>query len=466
MRLRPIRVAAWLLAASIGLLLAIPANSAAAHPSGTYTINRYARIELYQQHLVLVYIADYSEIPSLGWSVVNDQDGDNVISNAEVGEFLVKEKSRLLEELTIEVGNEHLELVPVSHAASFLVTDLGQETLRYEVTYEAPVDVTSESDLSFSDSNFQGIQGWRALTIVPSPGTVTSPLGILLSDPSQGLTTTPEDWKSSPPNIRRVTFSWNPATGAALARPEVTVPVVPSEPSVVATGSPKYAGSTWALVAGLFVAVLLGAIDAFGPGHGKTVVGSYLAGNRRASYGDAALVGLVAAVVHSVVVVLLGLLALQASQRFLPDAVRWFGLASGLGIVALGIGLLVFRGRVQGHVLCAHTDEESLPRSRSKAVVVGALSALIPCPTGIVLLLSAVAAGQSQYGIALAVAFSLGTAAALLLVGVGVVFLRSLSDGGTARWERVAGALPVVSAGLMVVSGLVITRAAAAGNVL
>ena len=78
-----------------------------------------------------------------------------------------------------------------------------------------------------------------------------------------------------------------------------------------------------ALVA-LAIGMGLGALHAFVPGHGKTVMAAYLVGER-GSLRHGLAIGLTVAVTHTVGVLALGL-ALTASQAFAPESVYpWLG---------------------------------------------------------------------------------------------------------------------------------------------
>src|SRR5205823_9116342 len=89
----------------------------------------------------------------------------------------------------------------------------------------------------------------------------------------------------------------------------------------------------FALVA-LGLAVLLGAIHALAPGHGKTVMAAYLVGER-GSLGQAALIGATVTATHTAGVLTLGLVlstsAIVAPERLYP----WLGLASGLLLASI-----------------------------------------------------------------------------------------------------------------------------------
>ena len=93
---------------------------------------------------------------------------------------------------------------------------------------------------------------------------------------------------------------------------------------------------------------------------------------------------------------------------------------------------------------------------------VGIAAGLLPCPSALVVLLSAIALHRVGFGMALIVAFSVGLAATITAIGLVAVmarraFSRVRLDGPVVR------ALPAVSAGVIVLVGLAITARALPG---
>ena len=110
----------------------------------------------------------------------------------------------------------------------------------------------------------------------------------------------------------------------------------------------------------------------------------------------------------------------------------------------------------------AHDHDDALT---SKGILgVGVAAGLLPCPSALVVLLSAIALHRIGFGMALIVAFSLGLAATITGIGLVAVlarraFTRVSLDGPVVR------ALPAVSAAVILVVGLVITAKAIPGVV-
>jgi ABC-type nickel/cobalt efflux system permease component RcnA len=103
----------------------------------------------------------------------------------------------------------------------------------------------------------------------------------------------------------------------------------------------------------LVTAIVLGALHALSPGHGKTIVGAYLVGSRGTA-GHALFLGLTVTAVHTAGVFALGLATLFASRYVVPERVYpWLSLVSGLLVLALGASLArtrlaALRGRWPG----------------------------------------------------------------------------------------------------------------------
>ena len=89
-------------------------------------------------------------------------------------------------------------------------------------------------------------------------------------------------------------------------------------------------------------------------------------------------------------------------------------------------------------------------------LAMGISGGLIPCPTALVVLLSAIALGRVGFGLVLIVSSSAGLAAVLMAVGLLFVHGRRLFDrlpleNKLLRW------LPLTGAGLVIVTGVIMT---------
>ena len=93
---------------------------------------------------------------------------------------------------------------------------------------------------------------------------------------------------------------------------------------------------------------------------------------------------------------------------------------------------------------------------------VGVAAGILPCPSALVVLLSAIALHRVGFGIVLILAFSLGLAATI--TGIGLVAVLARRAFSRVSFEgRVVRALPAVSAFVILCVGLVITGKAIPG---
>lgn len=213
----------------------------------------------------------------------------------------------------------------------------------------------------------------------------------------------------------------------------------------------------WGLMlAGVFVAFALGAIHALSPGHGKTIVAAYLVGTRGTPMHAVFLGGMVT-FTHTVTVFFLGFVTLFLSRYVLPEKISSvLGVISGISIVWIGAVLLYKRARPH-HYHHDHDHDHSEAGTWS-LVALGASGGLVPCPTALVLLLTAISLGRTGLGLVLLVAFSAGLAVVLTAIGLVVLYAKHwLPDGQKAAGHALFRYLPVVSAGVIVCIGVAMT---------
>lgn len=230
-------------------------------------------------------------------------------------------------------------------------------------------------------------------------------------------------------------------------------------------------------MAGLLIAMALGAVHAFSPGHGKTVVAAYLFGER-ATYRHAVLLGLVVTITHTWSVLLLGAVTLYASEAFSEEGVNfWMGIVSGCIIAVIGVSLffqryktflLVKHGATQHHNHHHHGNhhhqpkhsadpstqpEDTGPASFTKLLWLGISGGIVPCPGALVVLLLALKFERAAYGFWLILAFSFGTAAVLTAMGLVVVRVSKELRKRARKESIIIRTLPVLSSILIAVLG-------------
>ncbi|MBV8907297.1 MAG: high frequency lysogenization protein HflD [Acidobacteriia bacterium] len=272
------------------------------------------------------------------------------------------------------------------------------------------------------------------------------------------------------------------------------------------------------ILLGLLAAFGLGAMHAMSPGHGKTIVAAYLVGSR-GTLKHAGLLGLVVTFTHTFTVFLLGLGVLFFQQYIVPEKiVPLLGVISGLSIVGVGALLLYRRSKAlldQGHVHPhghdhhhghdhdhrddhhhhqhhshphlhdhdhvhdhhyhehgttavhshgGHTHSHSVPErvSVGSLIALGVSGGLVPCPSALILMLSAIALGRPGLGLILLVGFSAGLAIVLIGIGALAIYAKHLlpASRGFAT-KPIYRLIPVLSSVVVICLGLVMTAVSA-----
>ena len=487
------------------VIAALPARPASAHPLGNFTINRYSRLELSKTQTRLVYIVDRAEVPAFQEREKIDANHDGQISSEESSTYLAAERIRLQQNLHLAVSGNALSLQLVDQNIEFPQGQGGLFTQRIILQFSTAVHATTDHPMTvnYTDDNFPGRLGWREIVVQPDDG-ITVSGNPPTQDISHALTQYPQDMLSSPLAVSQIHFdavagtAVQPVTSANTSAPLANLqaqlssrPGV-SDPFADLINLPELTLGT-ALVA-LLLAFGWGAVHALSPGHGKTIVAAYLIG-QRATAKHALFLGITTTITHTTGVFALGLITLFASQFIVPEKLYpWLEVISGVLVVVLGLSLLSNRistflksiqsntpalngaqtqhnhaefsgmhdhgdGRAHSHVPPAATNWRSL-------LTLGISGGLLPCPSALVVMLSAIALQRVAFGLLLILVFSAGLAGVLIAIGILLVHASKLSDRlSLSRFSfaqpllRVA---PVFSAFVITVAGLAITARAVA----
>lgn len=210
------------------------------------------------------------------------------------------------------------------------------------------------------------------------------------------------------------------------------------------------------LVVAVIVALVLGGLHALTPGHGKTLIAAYLVGSR-GTVKHAMLLGGIVTITHTASVIVIGLMALFASQYIVPDLlVPMLEIGAGLLVVVIGLKLVVERwSALRASGTTSHPHVHRLPDSvrLRDLLAMGVSGGVVPCPEALGILLVAIGLNRISMGLALIVSFSLGLAVVLIALGVLLVRFKPLVSrwfGESGCWQRV---LPLVSAMLITLLG-------------
>jgi nickel/cobalt transporter (NicO) family protein len=268
------------------------------------------------------------------------------------------------------------------------------------------------------------------------------------------------------------------------------------------------------IVLGVLAAFGLGAMHAMSPGHGKTIVAAYLVGSR-GTLKHAGLLGFVVTFTHTFTVFLLGLGVLFFQQYIVPEKiVPLLGVISGLSIVAVGALLLYRRmqtllrqehdsrhvhhhhhhghdhphdhshphghdhlhdhahshghhhdhGTTVVHSHGGHTHSHTVPDkvSPGSLIALGVSGGLVPCPSALIVMLSAIALGRPGLGLILLMGFSAGLAIVLMGIGAIAVYAKHLLPAGKSLTGKpLYRLIPVLSSVVVIFLGLVMTAVSA-----
>ena len=464
------------LALIVAVLLALAAPAAAlAHPLGNFTTNRYSRLEIGDAGLRLRYILDLAEIPAfqeVGSAVDTDRDGQ--VSAAENATYAQRKAAEVRSKLSLTVEGLPVDLTLTDYDLSFPDGQGGLKTLRLALWFEAPLRAR-QGGLVYRDDNYPDRLGWKEVVVRAADGGRVDQSSASATDVSQELHVYPADMLTSPLNVRAATvhYTLGVASGggqtaaptAALARPTDALAELVGHQTL----------SLPVVLTSLLVAFGLGMAHALSPGHGKTMVGAYLVGSR-GTWRHALFLGLTVTVTHTAGVFALGLMTLFAQQYILPEQLYpWLSVLSGLLVVGIGLTLVAARLRAALSGEAAH-DHDGLgvhrhgpggqahshaPRTAGRVtwrslLALGVSGGILPCPSALVVLLSAVSLHRVGFGMLLIVAFSLGLAGVLVAIGLALVYAGRFVERGRGA-GRLVRLLPAVSAVVITLVGAVMT---------
>ena len=486
---------------------------------GNFTINQFSRLAISERAIDVRYSVVFGQLPALRELHLADTNGDGVTSEEERETRGHEIAATLVSQVHVTIDGEPIAL-RMARSSTSLPAEQSGFSLRVDVdlTGDLPPASRTSRTLSFANDAYAGRFGWQEIVVEAAPGIAVYDTDAFSTSLTNGLTESPSELPATGPLAERSVhlayregtpppgaqaISPRPGTRAserAVSRSEGNSLQRATRGIVELVSAPDVAPhvAIWALLA----AMLLGAVHAFSPGHGKTVVGAYLIGSR-ATARHAAFLGLTVTVTHTIGVFALGFLTLAASAYALPERILpILGFVSGLLVLGMGVGLVVRRwpaARValrhrsgfrtlaprSGPFVLAAMDHAHaaagwhshggtwhthLPPGGSGDAVtwrsllaLGVSGGLVPCPSAMVLLLAAVALNKTAFGLALVVAFSLGLAATLSAIGFAFLYARNRLPQGTqsARWVRV---VPLASAAVIVLVGLALCFGAVTGT--
>jgi len=463
-----------LIALLLGLLAPPPA--ALAHPADVYLQATYITVAPAQ----IVVELDLSPGVLVAPQVLPllDADGDQQISEAEGRAYV----DTVLRDVALRVDGETLALaVTKIDLPPYLNIQAGYGTIRIFTEAALPAGTVRTHRIAYKNSFAPAGSAYQVNTFVDKGAVIT--LGKQNRDSLQQSLTV--DYAVAPA-VAAATGATAGAAGAARTD-------APIESAAGASGQARQllgylyepALSPWVLLLALALAGALGGLHALTPGHGKTLVAAYLVGSR-GTVRHAVALGAIVTFTHTASVIVIGLLALFASQFVVPDVlVPILEIFSGLLVVFMGVRLVwqrwsALRSRRSpdrdpadshdhdhshdhGHTH-THTHDHGdghvhshLPPSEDitlgSLVAMGVSGGLVPCPEALGIMVIAIGLNRILLGLGLIVSFSLGLAAVLIAIGILLVRSRSLLERFGGIGGRWSGALPLCSAVIVTALG-------------
>jgi nickel/cobalt exporter len=344
--LRHLMVALILTAGTAGVSLATAAP-AAAHPLGNFTVNYYSGITAQPSMVLVLLVMDQAEIPTL--QAFPDAAPGRAPAGAD--RWKAAHCADLARRARLVVGGKPQTLLVTSTRLQLLPGAAGLATSRLQCTTTTRrIPHLTDQAVDYRAAPTDGHVGWHEVT-AHGDGVTLSGSTVPTDSVSKQLTAYPADLLASPLDQRAAAFAVHGGTGQAASQVARTV-----------TSSPLYGLDKlttrytdlvartsltpgFALLA-VLLSLLLGALHAFAPGHGKTLMAAYLVG-RRGTWRQAAVIGASVTLTHTIGVLLLGV-ALSAAALAAPEQVYpWLGLISGM--LLSGIGVTLLRTAKAGH---------------------------------------------------------------------------------------------------------------------
>ncbi len=473
--------------------------SATAHPLGNFSVNQYSHIEVEKSQIKLRAVLDMAEIPTFQQSQTIDTNKDGTLSQEELDVYTEKITPEYIANFLLTVDGQPIQLRPVAKNIALQIGSADLQTLKISwdlVGDFSNLDTNAIHQLKFENKNNEERIGWNEI-VVGRIGEVnifdSTAFGSGLTKELQAY---PSGVLTEMLGERKAEFSFTSSPLAAGVKPlqnrdgHTSAPVEPLKKDKFAEliSVPEVTPSI--ILFGLLVAFGFGAMHALSPGHGKTVVGAYLVGSR-GTVKHALFLGATVTITHTLGVFAIGLIMLFASNYILPETLMPFlGFVSGL--LVLFIGLTLFKDRLfsalgwkanahhehhghdhaddehshdhnHEHDGLAHTHGGSThthlpPESITwrNLLALGISGGLLPCPSALVLMLSAISLGRIGYGIILTVVFSFGLAATLTAVGLAFLYVGKIFGNSSLSNNRLIKALPVFSAFVIACVGAVI----------
>lgn len=442
--------------------------TADAHPLGNFTSNHLTRITIDSSAIELHYVLDDAEIPT--FTLLRSLDPHGTPSAAQLDAWATQHAHEIAAQLTLTADGKALPLTLSATAAHLRPGAAGLSTLYFTADYRAPRNAGAQH-IDYTDATLQGRIGWKDVVVSPQ------------REPTNELQNYPNALIGSPRD--RTAVALNVAANGTVAVVDAGAGQIFGAASTAKMNDlsdvlARNLNDPLVLFGALLLAIGLGALHALEPGHGKTLLAISLVG-ARATVPQAFILATALTLAHTVGVLLFGVVVLTLARYIVPETLYpWIALLSGVIVAILGARALAreigARRRAaalassdratrhadaaarafaaHGHDHAGMSEEEharahlipgTAPISFRGALIAATTGNIAPCPAALVVLLAAIATHRIGWGLVLIVAFSVGLAMTLTLLGVAVVRGASWLTSRP-QFDRFARFAPLVTA--------------------
>lgn len=461
------------------LVMLLAPLAASAHPLGNFTSNHLTRLAITKGSIELRYVLDLAEIPTVALDHTLAPNGNP--SPAAYAAWGRRHGAEIAPQLEVRVDGVRLALGPAQTSVATRPGAAGLRTVYFCANFRIALPPRA-GRMTYRDTTEPGRLGWKDVVLSPAV------------EPTHELRVYPNALVGSPRT--RLTLaaaidargSARVSADAAQDSPELSAPSV-GRMDALSNLLGTTGGGPGFILGAVLLAIGLGALHALEPGHGKTLLAVSLVG-ARATAAQAVILASALTLAHTIGVIALGGIVLFATRWIVPEAVYpWITLASGLLVATLGARALAAELRrrrpiahehVHAHDAAhphAHDHEHGLgldehahaalddeaharahaipggaPLTFRTAVMAAASGNLAPCPAALVVLLAAISLHRIALGMTLIVAFSIGLAATLTVLGIAVVRGAAWLSGRP-QFDSLARLAPLGSAGAIALVG-------------
>ncbi len=455
-----------------------------AHPLGNFSINQFSKIEPTAVKIRIRQVLDIAEIPTFQLTTDIDSNDDGKLDQTELNSWLGRMTPQYVSNLDLSISGEGRQLTVESSEVSALPGAGGLSIIR--IGWDLSADVAEPGRVVFHNNNYAERLGWNEIFVSRDSSINVFDSTAFGNAVTDELKAYPQNSIIAPLAERTAEFSYvvgNAPEGSKLLTARNGAEVVLVQKDMLAELISVKEITPLVIMIGLFIAFGLGALHALSPGHGKTIVGAYLVGSKGTPK-HALFLGLVVTITHTLGVFALGLITLFASNYILPDRLMPF-LSFVSGLLVFFIGISLFKERLfsalgwkaashghshshdngenhshdrltHSHGGSTHTHMPPKDISLKSLLGLGISGGLLPCPSALVLMLSAISLGRVGYGLVLTLVFSLGLAATLTTVGLVFLFVGKAFGNSSLSQNRIFKAMPAISSLVIACVGAVI----------